>query len=172
MRSRHLFAFPPRQPLPTPRKGHREQAALEQHLRAAHRRILRLQRARRAAARSVGSMAERLAFVCSTTRCSYDDAVWAVSQDAAPPPGRRYEAAIRKAREEGFPIPAAESEARALAQLRRAVRASVLREQQRLARAAKANNSNLPDDDDSNLSIRANSNSPTFVRELVRRAGS
>ncbi len=88
---------------------------------AAYRRILILQRARRAAARSRGTEAERLAFVCTTARCKFEDAAWALREEDLPRRGRRMEAAVRKAREEGFFVPRAATEARSLAQLRRIV---------------------------------------------------
>lgn len=90
---------------------------------AAYRRILLLQRAWRAASRSRGSMAERLAFVCATARCRFEDAEWALSAVAphAPRRGRRMEAAVRKVRDEGFFVPRAATDARSLAQLRRIV---------------------------------------------------
>jgi hypothetical protein len=95
-----------------------------EHLWFAYQRILLLQRVRRAAARSRGSMAERLAFVCSRAHCGYDDAVWAIREEDSPRRSDRLDAAVRKTREEGFLIPRAETEARALAELRRIVRSS------------------------------------------------
>jgi hypothetical protein len=88
---------------------------------AAYRRILLLQRARRAAARSVGTPAERLAFVCTAARCRFEDAEWALAEESSPKRGRRMEAAVRKAREEGFFVPKGATEARSLASLRRIV---------------------------------------------------
>ncbi len=78
-----------------------------------------LQRVRRAAGRSRGTMAERLAFVCSTARCAFDDAAWALREEDSPLRGRRLEAAVRKVRDEGFLVPRAQTEARSLAELRR-----------------------------------------------------
>jgi hypothetical protein len=144
-------------------------------LRLAYQRILLLQRARRAAARSSGSEAERLAFVCGMTRCTYDDAVWAIGQDAEAPPGRRLEAAIRKVREEGFPVPTAESEPRALAQLRCTVLAFSARDRRRRARPSRTVDPNSPIRDgwsDPNFSIGPNPISPIQVQDLVRRAHS
>ncbi len=94
------------------------------HLWFAYQRVLLLQRVCRAARRSRGSTAERLAFVCSATRCAFDDAAWAVGREEAPRPGHRLDAAIRKVREEGFQIPRASTEARSFAELRRITRAS------------------------------------------------
>ena len=96
-------------------------SALARHCGFAYQRILLLQRVRRAAARSRGSTAERLAFVCSTARCSFEDAAWALGEEKSPRRGRRMEAAIRKVREEGFLVPRAATEARSLSQLRRIV---------------------------------------------------
>jgi hypothetical protein len=88
----------------------------------AYRRILLLQRARRAAARSREmTTEERLAFVCTTARCRFEDAEWALREECSPRRGRRMEAAVRKVRDEGFFVPRAASEARSLASLRRIV---------------------------------------------------
>ncbi len=105
-------------------KGDRDRIALAQHFWFAYQRILLLQRACRAAARSRGTTAERLALVCSTSRCNFDDAAWAVCQEGSPRRGHRLDAAVRKVREEGFLIPRAQTEARSLAALRRIVLAS------------------------------------------------
>ena len=105
-------------------KSERDQVAFSEHLRFAYERVLLLQRVSRAAARSRGTLAERLAFVCATARCCFDDAAWAVCRESSPRRGQRFEAAVRKVREEGFLIPRAETEARSLAALRRIVRAS------------------------------------------------
>lgn len=104
--------------------GDRKRMLLSEHLWFAYQRVLLLQRVRRAAARSRGttSMPERLASICTSARCSYDDAAWAACEEEAPGRGHRLEQAVRKVREEGFLIPRAESEARALAELRRMVR--------------------------------------------------
>lgn len=96
-------------------------SALARHCGFAYQRILLLQRVRRAAARSRGSTAERLAFVCSAARCSFEDAAWALGEEKSPRRGRRMEAAIRKVRGEGFLVPRAATEARSLSQLRRIV---------------------------------------------------
>ncbi|MGH9317895.1 MAG: hypothetical protein ACRD1P_12410 [Thermoanaerobaculia bacterium] len=102
----------------------RDQAMFAEHLYFAYQRILLLQRVRRAAANSRGTTAERLAFLCSTAGCGFDDAAWAICQERRPRRGHRLDAAIRKVREEGFKVPRAETEARSFAQLRRIVRAS------------------------------------------------
>jgi len=103
--------------------GDRKRMLLSEHLWFAYQRVLLLQRVRRAAARSRGtaSMPERLAFICTSARCSYDDAAWAACEEDSPGRGHRLERSVRKVREEGFLIPRAESEARALAELRRMV---------------------------------------------------
>lgn len=98
-------------------------AALLRHCRLAYHRILLLQRVRRAAARSRGTPAERLAVVCVSARCSFDDAAWALNEEESPRRGRRMEAAVRKVRGEGFFVPRAHSEAQSLAELRRIVTA-------------------------------------------------
>ena len=96
-----------------------DRAALLRHCRFAYERILLLQRVRRAAARSRGPVQERLAFVCATARCGYEDAEWALAEVGAPRRGRRLEAAVRKVREEGFVVPRAHTEARSFEELRR-----------------------------------------------------
>jgi hypothetical protein len=105
-------------------KGDRDQVAMAQHLWFAYQRVLLLHRVRRAAARSHGTTAERLAFVCSQARCGFDDAAWAVCQEDSPRRGHRLDAAVRKVRDEGFLIPRAQTEARSLAELRRIVMTS------------------------------------------------
>jgi hypothetical protein len=102
----------------------RDQAAMAEHLWFAYQRVLLLQRVSLAASRSRGTTAERVAFVCSRTRCSFDDAAWAVCHEGSRRQGHRLDAAIRKVRDEGFQIPRAESESRAFARLRSIVRAS------------------------------------------------
>jgi hypothetical protein len=98
---------------------------LAEHLWFGYQRILLLQRVSRAAAASRGgTMAERLAFICTRARCCYDDAAWAAAVEDSPRPGHRLDAAIRKVRDEGFQIPRAATEARAFAALRRIVRSS------------------------------------------------
>ena len=99
-------------------------AAFSRHFWLAYQRVLLLHRACRAARKSRGATAERLAFVCAATRCSFDDAAWAVGQEDAPRPGHRLDAAMRKVREEGFDIPRAATETRSFGRLRRIVRAS------------------------------------------------
>ena len=100
----------------------RGEPALTEHLWFAYQRVLLLQRVSRAAARSRGETAERVAFVCARTRCCFEDAAWAVQREQSREPHGRLEAAVRRVREEGFLIPRAESEARSLSELRRLVR--------------------------------------------------
>ncbi|HYB53118.1 MAG TPA: hypothetical protein VEG84_04555, partial [Thermoanaerobaculia bacterium] len=102
-------------------KDDRDRVAFAEHLRFAYHRVLLLQRVRRAAAKSRGTMAERLAFICRRARCCYDDAAWAILEEDSPQRGDRFDSAVRKVREEGFLIPRAESETRSLAELRRIV---------------------------------------------------
>jgi len=115
-------------------KGERDQVAFAQHLWFAYQRVLLLQRVRRTAAKSRGTMAERLAFICSRARCGYDDAAWSILQEDSPRRGDRFEAAVRKVREEGFLIPRAETEARSLAELRRILRSLPLSGRRRRSR--------------------------------------
>jgi hypothetical protein len=99
---------------------------LAEHLWFAYQRVLLLQRVSRTAARSRGGWDERLAFICERARCRPDDAAWAAALEDAPRRGHRLDAAIRKARDEGFQIPRAATEARAFAALREMVRVSPL----------------------------------------------
>src|SRR5262245_12064863 len=124
-------------------KALRDQAALAEHLWFAYQRVLLLHRVSLAASRSRGTSAERVASVCSRTRCSFDDAAWAVCQEGSRRQGHRLDAAIRKVRDEGFQVPRAESEARAFARLRSIVRASG-RLARRRRRPARSESSALP----------------------------
>ena len=102
----------------------RHAAALATHLGLAHERVLLLQRVLRAARRSRGTTAERMAAICAATGCSFDDAAWALCGDAPALRGHALDASVRKARDEGYQIPRAATEARAFAELRRIVRAA------------------------------------------------
>ncbi len=102
----------------------REGRALATHLWFAYERILLLGRVCRAAERSRGTTAERLAEVCAATRCGFDDAAWAVCFEEMPGRGHRLDAAVRKVRDEGFQVPRERTEARSFAVLRRAVRSA------------------------------------------------
>jgi len=111
-------------------------AALAAHLWLAHERVLLLQRVCRAARRCRGTTAERMASICAATRCSFDDAAWALCGESAARRGHALDASIAKAREEGFQIPRAASEARAFADLRRIARASGAHRPRRAAGSA------------------------------------
>jgi len=122
----------------------RGQAAYAGHLELAYERVLLLQRVRRAAHRSRGTTADRMAFVCATARCGYDDAAWALCREDAPQAGHRLDEAMRKVRGEGFQIPRASTEVRAFAELRRIVRASARRPRRRPPAARCADAVSLP----------------------------
>ena len=109
----------------------RQTAALATHLWLAHERVLLLQRVARAARRTRGTTAERMAEICARTRCRFDDAAWALCGESPARRGHALDASIRKARDEGFEIPRAATEARAFAELRRIVRASSVRRPRR-----------------------------------------
>ena len=114
-----------------------DKVAFAQHLWFAYQRILLLQRIRRAAAKSRGDLPERLAFICSSALCSYDDALWALLEEDSPRRGHRLDEAVRKVREEGFRIPMAKTAARSVARLQRIVRASPhLRRLRRIRRSS------------------------------------
>jgi hypothetical protein len=102
----------------------REGRTLATHLWFAYQRVLLLGRVCRAAARSRGATAERIAEVCASARCGFDDAAWAVCLEESPRPGHRLDAAVRRVREEGFLIPRERTEARSFAALRNAIRQS------------------------------------------------
>jgi hypothetical protein len=105
--------------------GGADRVSLTEHLWFAYQRVLLLQRVSRAAAKGAGlDTADRLTSVCASTRCSYDDAVWAICLEASHARGHRLDAAMRKAREEGFQIPRLENEAKSFAQLRRTIRSA------------------------------------------------
>ena len=125
-------------------KAVRDQAAFAEHLWFAYQRVLLLHRVSRAASRSRGTTAERVASVCSQTRCSFDDAAWAVCQESSRRQGHRLDAAIRKVRDEGFQIPRAESESRAFARLRSIIRSSGRLARRRRSRTAQSKGSALP----------------------------
>lgn len=114
------------------------------HLWFAYQRILLLQRIRRAAAKSRGDTPERLAFICSTARCNYDDAVWALLEEDSPRRGHSLDAAVRKVREEGFQIPAAKTAARCVASLQRIVRSSPHLRRHRRARRSSETPLSIP----------------------------
>jgi hypothetical protein len=120
-------------------------AALARHCLLGYQRILLLQRARRAGGRSRGTTAERLAFVCSTARCTFEDAEWAIREEGSPRRGQRLDAAVRKVRDEGFLVPRAQTEARSLAELRRIVLDSPL--PARRSSSHKRSGSLVPDPD-------------------------
>jgi hypothetical protein len=96
--------------------------ALTEHLWFAYQRVLLLQRVGRSAARSRGTSAERVGFVCSRTHCCFEDASWAVAREESRGVESLLDAAVRKVRGEGFLIPRARTEARSLSELRRLVR--------------------------------------------------
>ena len=102
----------------------REGRTLAVHLWHAYQRILLLARVCRAAERSRGTGAERVAQVCESARCGFDDAAWAIAFEEAPRHGHRLDAVVRKVRDEGFQIPRERTEAKAFASLRRTVRRS------------------------------------------------
>jgi hypothetical protein len=109
----------------------RSEAPIVEHLWFAHQRVLLLQRVSRAAARSRGATADRLAFVRAKTGCHFDDAVWAICREDAPGRGHRLDAAMRKAREEGFQIPRESTEAKAFRRLRSIARSAPARRRTR-----------------------------------------
>ena len=114
------------------------------HLELAYERVLLLQRVRRAARRSRGTTADRMALVCVTARCGYDDAAWALGREDSPRAGHRLDEAMRKVRDEGFQIPRAASEARAFGELRRIVHAEAKGPRRRASAPRRADAVDLP----------------------------
>lgn len=94
------------------------------HLWLAYQRVLLLQRVCLAARRTTGTNAERIAEICTRTKCSFDDAAWALCLEDSPRPGHRLDEAVRKVRQEGFQIPREATEAKSFARLRRVARAA------------------------------------------------
>ncbi len=95
---------------------------LVQHLQFAHRRILELQQAARAAEKSRGAHGVRVRRVTEETGCVEADARWAVDRALAPRERTIVEDAVQKGRSEGFEIPRGETEFRSWMLLRRLVR--------------------------------------------------
>ena len=104
------------------RNGADSQHILSLHLALAHERVRELARLARAAERCRGGRGERLSRIVARTGCTDADAAWAL--DRLETPGRTHaiDDAVRQAREEGFDIPAAESEFHAFLALRKLVR--------------------------------------------------
>jgi hypothetical protein len=92
---------------------------LAKHLWFAYQRVLLLQRISRAAEKSRGDYGTRVAFVLEHTGCCVADAEWSVRRQCGPSKTHRLEDAMRQAREEGFELPAAESELKAFRRLQR-----------------------------------------------------
>lgn len=88
----------------------------------AYQRVLLLQRTCFAARRSSGTLAERIAVICTQTRCAFDDAAWAIAIEEAPTARNRLDEAVDKVRQEGFPVPREATEAKSFAKLRRLAR--------------------------------------------------
>ncbi|HYB54035.1 MAG TPA: hypothetical protein VEG84_09225 [Thermoanaerobaculia bacterium] len=100
-----------------------ENRALALHLRQAHERVRELARVARAAERCRGAAAEeRLGRVVRRTGCTAADAAWAVARAEAPGRAHAIDDAVKKARLEGFDIPAASSEFHAFLALRKLLR--------------------------------------------------
>ena len=76
--------------------------ALVGHLGFAYQRVLLLQRVCQAARRSRGTTAERMAYVCSTARCGFDDAAWAVCREDAAKPATAWMPRSGKCARKGF----------------------------------------------------------------------
>jgi hypothetical protein len=96
--------------------------AIERHLWFAYQRVLMLQRVGRAARQSRGPQEDRLAFVTMKTACDLTDAKWGLAWDERPSGGHLLDAAMRRAREEGYQIPFVGSEAKSFRLLRQAAR--------------------------------------------------
>jgi hypothetical protein len=99
-------------------------AATARHLWFGYHRILALQRICCAARKSRGDYETRLAMVCEATGCAPGDADWAIRRETSRNGHHALDDAMRRAREEGFELPTAESEVRAFRRLQRFVKSS------------------------------------------------
>lgn len=93
---------------------------LANHLGFAYERVLQLQRISKTAEKGKGTRAERIEAVEGRTHCSSSDAAWAVDR-ADSRRSHRLDDAMRRAREEGFELPVANSELIAFTRLKRFV---------------------------------------------------
>jgi hypothetical protein len=110
---------------------------LANHLGFAYERILQLQRIGRTAEKAKGSREDKIAEVVRRTHCSESDAAWGVDRSGSRRRGHRLDDAMRRAREEGFELPVAQSELVAFTRLKRFVqRRPFLRARRKLARVA------------------------------------
>jgi len=94
---------------------------LANHLGFAYERVLQLQRIGKTAEKIKGTRGERIEAVEARTHCSSSDAAWAVDRADARRRSHRLDDAMRRAREEGFELPVANSELIAFARLKRFV---------------------------------------------------
>jgi len=110
---------------------------LANHLGFAYERILQLQRICRIAERSKGSRDEKITEVVRRTHCSESDARWAVDRSVSRRRSHGLDDAMRRAREEGFELPVAQSELIAFTRLKRFVqRRPFLRARRKLLNAS------------------------------------
>jgi hypothetical protein len=96
--------------------------ALALHLTLAHERVRELARVARAAEKSRGDRAARLAAILAKTGATEADALWALRRVESPDRTHAIDDAVRHAREEGFEIPRADSEFQAYVILRKRAR--------------------------------------------------
>lgn len=94
---------------------------LANHLGFAYERVLQLQRISKTAEKGKGTRAERIEAVEGRTHCSSSDAAWAVDRADSRRRNHRLDDAMRRAREEGFELPVANSELIAFTRLKRFV---------------------------------------------------
>jgi hypothetical protein len=94
---------------------------LANHLGFAYERVLQLQRICKAAERGKGTRAERIEAVEGGTHCSISDAAWAVDRADSRRRSHRLDDVMRRAREEGYELPVANSELIAFTRLKRFV---------------------------------------------------
>ena len=95
--------------------------ALTKHYRFGYERILELQAVALAAEEARAGGLERVLEVREATGCSRADAEWAVARLTSPSRTHALDSAVRRARLEGFEIPAAPTEIQAFARLKRYV---------------------------------------------------
>ena len=94
---------------------------LANHLRFAYQRVLQLLRISRTSDISKGTRSRRIEAVAGRTHCGGSDAAWAVDRADSQRRSHRLDDAMRRAREEGFQLPVANSELIAFTRLKRFV---------------------------------------------------
>jgi hypothetical protein len=98
---------------------------MAKHLWFGYQRVLALMRIIRAAERVRGDTAEPIEWIRKKADCAKEDAQWALTRRNSPGRGHRLDDAMRRARNEGFEIPADGNEIRAFRRLRSCVKSTL-----------------------------------------------